>query len=481
MAKLMDNHQTQSLSPKVLALAKRLHRALRPEWEQMTFAADIEVLVNLGAWTRTWRVAPIPLELEHRQVELVVSANDSGGLAKGLESGTDALVVDFDDTFSPTWANVLQGYANLQKLGNSALEPILLMRPRPLYLSEAHLLIEGQPAIAGLLDLCVYLFYLYKRWAKHHRGLYVYLPKIETLAQAQLWERAMVQAEEALDLPYGSVRVGLQIETLPAALQAEALLYALRHRTFGLNAGRWDYVFSILKKIGHDPKHLLPDREGLGMDQAFLQAYEQVIVQTCYDHGAQAIGGTAALMPDAENPAPVLRQVALDKAREARQGFGAAWAGLPSLVETVRGAFPGKFHPGLMARNPAAHLMDAPKAKKLKAEAVRNTLGIALEYLTAWLEGQGWILRQGRIEDTATAELARAQLWQWLKHRVLLDDGSRFTQERYLEWRSEALTGLKSPKAQTAAEILDELVLAPECPDYFPRLAYPRLTALGDG
>lgn len=463
-----------------MALLEAFHQALGPDWLELK-PADMGSLVRLGAWARSWKVAPIPLELQERRVELVVSASDTSGLKEGLDSGTDALVVDFDDTFSPTWANVLQGYGNLQRLGRHPERVVLLLRPRPLYLSEGHLEMAGKPAIAGLLDLGVYLFYCHKRWAGPGRGLYVYLPKIETLAEARLWEKAIRWLEDALDLPYGVVRVGIQIETLPAALQAEALLYTLRQRAFGLNAGRWDYVFSILKKIGHDPKHLLPDRDSLGMDQVFLQAYEQVIVQACYDHGAQAIGGTAALVPEGKNPARVLGQVASDKAREARQGFVAAWAGSPSLVGTVRTAFPGRFYPGLMARDPAIHLLDAPTAKKLKAEAVRDTLGIALEYLSAWLEGKGWILRRGRIEDTATAELARAQLWQWLKHQAPLEDGSPFTRERYLQWRDQALAQLESPKAQTAARILDGLVLAPECPDYFPRLAYPYLLGLPEG
>ena len=451
------------LNPEVLQLAEQLHRVVGKPFTPLSHWTPAQMD---GPWNGEWKVAPIPEELQQRRVELVVSANDTQGIAEGLRSGSEAMVLDFDDTFSPTWANVLQANKNLEQLTTNH---ILLLRPRPLYLLESNVQIHGQEAIAGLLDLSAYL----ANRRNSHR-LYIYIPKLETLTEAEQWDAVLTEAERALSLPENTIRVGIQIETLPAAFQAEALLYVFRERAFGLNAGRWDYVFSLTKHLGRDRNCVLPERDHLGMEQPFLQAYEQVMVQVSHKHGAQAIGGSAALVPDAANPEPVLKRVAADKAREASLGFDAAWAGHPALVEVVRSAFVAKSKIMPIA-NPRENLLNIEPATTLQPPLVRDTLNLALNYLAVWLQGQGVLVRGGRTEDIATVELARTQLWQWVHHRMPLVSGVIFDAETYQTWRAEEVAALGTGSARLAGELLDQLVLARQCPDYFTRMAYPYL------
>jgi len=455
------------LSDEILNLVEKLQAVLdKPLVPQATWIPE----TLDGPWSGEWVVAAIPEELRTRRVELVVCASDVQGIAEGLDSGA-GMVLDFDDTFSPTWNNVAQAYANLCKLKQLEVsrekEPILVLRPRPLYLSENHLRVGGRAAIAGLVDLSVYLVY------RRGGGLYIYLPKLESIEEAETWDALLNQAEQGLNLPPNAIRVGIQIETLPAAFQAEALLYTLKHRAFGLNAGRWDYVFSLVKKLGKEQHYVLPEREHIGMNQAFLQAYEQVIVQICHKHQAQAIGGSAALVP--ENP-QAMQRVAADKAREANQGFHAAWAGHPALVETVRSAFVGnRVKPLVDSR---MDLTEIEPARTLEPVLVHDTLDLALSYLASWLQGQGVLNRKGRIEDVATAELARAQLWQWVYHQMPLTGGGCLDAATYKHWKDAELEKLSQSTAGLAGQLLDQLVLTPWCPSYFTLLAYPYLTRL---
>ncbi|UQN08180.1 malate synthase A [Deinococcus sp. QL22] len=405
-----------------------------------------------------WQVAPLPDELQTRWVEQLVEASQTAALEQALTAKPDALVVDFDDTFSPTAANLQAGYANLVQLrGRST--PLVMLRPRPLYMEEAN------GACASLHDLAVFV-----EACPERETLYVYLPKLEFPAEAEFWNDLLTQTERQFGRALYSIRVCLQIETLPAAFYADELLYALRHRAFGLNAGRWDYVFSAIKWLGQDPSFCFPERGELHMGQPSMRAYEQQLARVCARRGAQAIGGTAALAPDLHHPELALALVRADKEREASQGYVAAWAGLPGLIPTVRAVFqsppPVSRPPPMTEQQVAAELLAFPRAQAVPLPAVREAIDISVTYFRAWLAGHGVIVRQGRVEDTATAELARTQLWQWVHHCLPLDTGEALTPERF-----EALLLEGADPQEPAARLLRALVHSPTCPAFFPAVA----------
>nr|WP_246580794.1 malate synthase A [Deinococcus aestuarii] len=406
-----------------------------------------------------WQVASPPGELRARQVEQLVEASDAGALGQALAAGPDALIFDFDDTFSPTSANVRAGHANLGRLRGHT-RPLVMMRPRPLYMRE-----PGSTDSATVGDLAAFVEAFRER-----EYLYVYIPKLEFPHEAEFWRDLLDETERQYGRAPNSIRVCLQIETLPGAFHAEELLYVLRERAFGLNAGRWDYVFSAVKWLGREEGFCLPERAQLHMGQPSMRAYEEHLARVCARRGAQAIGGTAALAPDPADPEPALAVVRADKEREAARGYVAAWAGLPGLIPTVRAAFqaapPAAPPPPLPEEEVAAGLLAFPRAEEVPLAAVREVVGVATSYFRAWLGGRGVIVRQGRVEDTATAELARAQLWGWVHHRLPLDTGEALTPERFEELLAEG-----ADPQEPAARLLRALVLTDTCPAFFPQVA----------
>ncbi|GAA5512879.1 malate synthase A [Deinococcus carri] len=405
-----------------------------------------------------WQVAPPPAELRARQVEQLVEPSDAAAIESALAAGPDALIFDFDDTFSPTPQNVRAGHANLRSLPRTG-GPLPMTRPRPLYMEDA----EG--GSASIRDLAAFVEAFAGR-----ETLYVYLPKLEFPAEAEFWQDLLAETERLTGREPNSLRVCIQIETLPGAFYADELLYALRGRAFGLNAGRWDYVFSAVKWLGENHRFCLPERGELNMGQPSMQAYEQNLARVCARRGAQAIGGTAALAPDPADPEPALAVVRADKEREASQGFVAAWAGLPDLIPTVRAVFQSAPPASPPAPKPeeevAAELLAFPRAAEVPLSAVREAIGVTTDYFRAWLAGQGVIVRKNRVEDTATAELARAQLWQWVHHRIPLEGGEALTPEYF-----EALLADSTDPREPAARLLRALVLSGTCPPFFPAAA----------
>ncbi len=445
------------LTPEALALAAHLHAELLADWEALALPArwspENEGAAVPGDWPSVdWQAASVPLSLAGRRAELIVAASSAAAVEAGLEAGADAVVLDLDDVFSPRDGNLGRAYANFQRY--AAVPRPFLTRLRPLAHREGRVGFGGQPAVAGLLDLAAYA------WAFRGREVVVYLPKLDAVPEAEFWRRALALTETWLGLPARSVRTCLQIETLPGLMNAEALLYALRGYAYGLNAGRWDYVFSVVKHLGERPGYRLPERARLTMNEPSMLAYALHIVSVCRAHGAQAVGGTAAVALSGE-PEPdrrALEGVWADKQREAAQGFVAAWAGSPELLGTVRGAFGGTVPPPPAGDHRRAALA-LPVADSIPEGAVKDAVGVALGVFAAWLDGVGDVARAGRSEDTATAELARAQLWHWHR-RGLLSAGD------YLTWRREAL-----PDAAPAAQLLDRLVLPEVCAPYFPAVA----------
>ncbi|WP_207795301.1 aldolase/citrate lyase family protein [Deinococcus koreensis] len=486
------------LTPAAHALAEHLHEGLRSRWMALH---DPPPPGEASSTIHQFQAAPIPDDLRGRRVELIVEASDLAMLRRALNSDADAVVIDFDDTFSPTRANVQAAYDALAWATGS--DKPLLVRPRALYAVEPGLNFGG-PGIASLCDLSAVLA------ARPGRPPHVYIPKLETVMEARFWHDALALAEAHLGLEPDTVRVCLQIETYWGLLRADELLHALHTRAYGLNAGRWDYVFSLVKHLGATRTTPIPPRSALTMDVPAMRAYAEQLVQVCRQHGAEAIGGTASLAPDPANPEPALDAVRADKEREAAQGFTAAWAGLPELVEAVRGGLAllitpqsaarpaplkgsqesltlpplegrwpggpeGLNGPGRPTTLDELHrvaqtrlhtLTDLPTPTLLPLSEVRDATGLALDVFAAWLEGRGVVVRGGRVEDTATAELARALLWQWVRVGAPLDDGTVLSAERYLHERRSLM-----PDDEGAARLLDDLVLARECPAYFPREA----------
>ncbi len=452
------NPPSVSLSPAAQALAQHLHTELRERWALLPGETPASYTLSSA------RAVPVPDDLKGRRAELIVEASDLGMLRRALESDADAVAVDFDDTFSPTPQNVQAAYDALAWVTRSP-KP-LLARTRALYATESYLNFGG-PGIAALCDLSALLA------ARPERPVHLYIPKLETPAEAQFWQEALLVAEQFLGLAPNTVRACLQIETFSGLMNIGAIFQRLAPRTYGLNAGRWDYVFSLTKHLGSTQKGLqrttpLPPRSQLTMDVDAMRAYAEYLVQVCRAHGAEAIGGTASLAPDPADPQPALAAVLADKQREAAQGFTAAWAGLPELLEPVRRGFDhakqtGTFDPGADLYQ---RLTSLPDPSPIAVADVQDAIGLALAVFGAWYEGRGVVVRKGRIEDTATAELARAQLWQWVQVGAVLDDGQPLTPERY---RAERQGLCADP--EPAARLLDTLVLSETCPDYFPHVA----------
>jgi malate synthase len=456
-------------APLALHLIGVLHRELRPGWAECRAQLLSPSVISQCA---DYQVQPVPAELRGRRAELIVEASDTLAIRAALDSGAHALVLDLDDTFSPTRANVCAAYRAAPELVReiAARGQVLLMRPRALYASELHVespdIDTARPAIASLCDLAVVLS------ARPGQPIPVYIPKLETVTQARFWDDALSLIERELGWPRFAVPVCLQIETWSGLLGADELLYTLRHRAYGLNAGRWDYVFSLIKMLGREPVRRsvpVPTRADLSMDHDSMRAYAEVLVRLAGRRGAEAIGGSAALAPDPADPLPALRRVEADKRREAAQGFTAAWAGLPVLLEAVEAGLNGVTSEPLEAEPPArtlVRLLALPEVGTLPLATVQDTIGLALDVIAAWYAGRGVIVRRGSIEDTATAELARAQLWQWVRCRAVLTTGEVFSPERYLSER-----GAQRPSHVPESRLLDALVLSDDCPAYFPRFA----------
>ena len=479
----------QNLNPEALALACHLHQALRPQWQQLNASPPI---FSSTSALPNYQASSVPDDLRGRVVELIVEASDLSALAAALASDADAVVLDFDDTFVPSAANLQTAYSALA-LAIASDKP-LLARPRALYAvnqQDSELYTEGldteeldteELEIASLCNLSAVIT------ARPQCPIHLYIPKLETLAEAQFWQDALTLTEQFLDLLPNTIKVCLQIETFAGVLNADALLYTLRGRAYGLNAGRWDYVFSLTKHLGQTNLIALPPRSQLTMNVDAMQAYAEALVRVCQQRGAEAVGGTAAVAPDPSQPQLALKAVTEDKMREASQGFTAAWAGLPQLLDAVRAGFKANLGQGkakalapessaqTLQRLTQLPITQLPTPAALAVFDVQESIGVALTVFEAWFAGKGVVVRKGRIEDTATAELARAQLWQWVKVNALLDDETSLTPQRYLQERRAVLAD-----EQRAAQLLDQLVLASNAPAYFPKVAQDLKTALQSG
>ncbi|WP_173921481.1 malate synthase A [Agromyces sp. Marseille-P2726] len=461
-----------------------------------------------------WRVAPAPEALTDRRVEITGPANPAKMAINALNSGARVWLADLEDASSPTWDNVIGSVLNLRDAARGTLaytspegkdyalrsdirRPTVVTRPRGWHLPERHVLVDGEPASGSLVDFGLHFFHTAQLLLDGGRGPYYYLPKLESHLEARLWNDVFLFAQERLGIPRGTIRATVLIETIPAAFEMDEILFELREHASGLNAGRWDYLFSMIKVFRDaGPAFVLPDRSAVSMTAPFMRAYTELLVKTCHRRGAAAMGGMAAFIPNRRDPEvtdAAIRKVRDDKRREANDGFDGSWVAHPDLVEICREEFdrvlgdrPNQFdrqRPEVSVS--AQDLLDVASAGGEVTEAgLRNNLYVAVAYVAAWLGGNGAVAIHNLMEDAATAEISRSQVWQQLQNRVVLaDTGQAITPDlvrSVLAEEVERLRGEVDPERfatlyEPAARLIGDLCLSSDYVDFLTLPAYELL------
>jgi malate synthase len=454
-----------------------------------------------------WRIGHIPADLLDRRVE-ITGPVERKMIINALNAPVSCFMADFEDACSPTWDNLIQGQINLADAIRRTIAHVdaatgryyqlaertatLIVRPRGWHLPEKHVHIGGQAVAGALLDFSLFLANNAEELIRRGSGPYFYLPKLESHLEARLWNDVFNTAEEALALPRGAIKATVLIETLPAAFEMDEILFELRERATGLNCGRWDYIFSFIKKLRHRPQSLLPDRATVTMERPFLKSYVELLIKTCHRRGAYAMGGMSACIPvkEPKENAAVMQQVRADKLREARAGHDGTWIAHPGLAAVARGPFdelmPGP-HQLHVLRNEVSvtrdDLLRAP-AGEITEAGVRHCIRVGVQYLEAWLNGTGCVPLYNLMEDAATAEICRAQLWQCVHHGARTSDGQLLTVERFDRLMGEELDrlhGLLGPDRltrgvfPTATRLLEQLVRQDEFEEFLTLPAYELL------
>ena len=484
--------------------ASRLDLLQRRQERQAELDAGVRpdfLVATAGIRESDWRVAPAPADFDDRRVEITGPAEPKM-MINALNSGARVFMADLEDSLSPTWGNVIGGQAALIDAVRRTLTfespegkgyrladrtATLVVRPRGWHLVESGMLVDGVPVSASLFDLGLFLFHNGAELLRRGSGPYLYLAKLESHHEARLWNEVFVHAQEALGMPRGSIRATVLIETILAAFEMDEILYELREHAAGLNAGRWDYLFSGIKKLRAWPELAVPDRSQLTMTVPFMRAYTELLVRTCHRRGAHAIGGMAAFIPNRRDPAVTdvaMARVRDDKERESRDGFDGTWVAHPDLVPLATEIFDGVLgaRPNQKERLRAevsvgsAELLDLRVPGGVVTEAgVRANVRVALAYLDSWLRGVGAAAIDNLMEDAATAEISRSQLWLWKSRSVVLNDGSVFDPARYRVIRDEELArlgGAEEGRLAEAADLLDRLVLDDDFAEFLTLRAY---------
>lgn len=509
------------LTPEALEFVVALEREFRPtrkhllaqraERQRRIDAGEMPDFLSSTKRIRedaSWRVGSIPDDLQNRRVE-ITGPVERKMMINALNSGANVFMADFEDANSPTWRNILQGQRNLRDAVDRTITYMspdgklytlndriatLMVRPRGWHLVEKHVLVDGESVSASLFDFGMYVFHQAEKLLEMGTGPYFYLPKLEGHLEARLWNSVFEYAQERLGLPRGTIKATVLIETILAAFEMEEILYELKDHIVGLNAGRWDYLFSIIKKFSSVPDFVLPDRAQLTMTVPFMRAYTELLVKTCHRRGAHAIGGMAAFIPSRKDPVVnerALAKVTEDKVRESRDGFDGTWVAHPDLVSVARkpfdevlGTVPHQKHRLRDDVNVSAQdLLDFKvEGGRVTEAGLRNNISVALQYLAAWLSGQGAVGIFNLMEDAATAEISRSQVWQWLHHRgVVLADGRAVTPELYRailpdELRNvEKIVGVEtfqSGRFQLAMRLFNHLVMQRQFTEFLTIEAY---------
>jgi malate synthase len=459
-----------------------------------------------------WRVAAPAPGLVDRRVE-ITGPTDRKMTINALNSGAKVWLADFEDANTPLWENMVSGQLNLigaldrtldftseegksYQLGPDADLATIVVRPRGWHLDEKHLLVDGQRVSGSLFDFALYFFHCARRQLEKGSGPYFYLPKIESHLEARLWNDAFNLAQDSLGIPRGTIRATVLIETIPAAFEMEEILYELRDHSAGLNAGRWDYLFSVIKKFrSRGQEFVLPERNSVTMTAPFMRAYTELLVKTCHQRGAHAMGGMAAFIPSRRDPevnAVALAKVREDKTRESGDGFDGSWVAHPDLVPLCREVFDAALgdRPNQLTRQrddvsvSASDLLAVSKTPGTITEAgLRNNISVGLQYLTSWLGGNGAVAIFNLMEDAATAEISRSQVWQWMHNGVRLDDGQPVTRdlaeriiaEESATIREAAGPAFDEPRFEQAAALFSAVALADDYADFLTLPAYEEM------
>ena len=486
-----------------------LLQARRQHSRRISQGANLDFLPETASIREdtSWRVADPAPGLEDRRCELVSPANRKMAV-HALNSGADIWLADLEDATAPSWKNLVQGQLNLfdavrgqlsydesngERLSVGEHRPTLVMRPRGWHLCEKHLAVDSRPMSASLVDFGLYFFHNAQKLIDLGAGPYFYLPKIENHHEARLWNDVFVFAQNQLGIPQGTIRATVLIETITAAFEMEEILYELREHCSGLNAGRWDYIFSYVRTFAHrGEEFVLPDRDKITMTTPFMRAYTSLLVSTCHKRGAHAIGGPAAVNPtlqDEERRLRALNVVRAEKEREAAEGFDGSWVAHPALVETCRTAYAAvlgtKHDQRDVQRNvqvTADDLISLDGVQQtISLQGVRTNVSVALRYLASWIGGRGAVAIDTLMEDAATVEISRAQLWQWLFHESQLAEGPFVTRDLLDRVVDEEMTKLTrglddrhTERYQQARGVLEETAFGEYLPGFFTTYAYVR-------
>jgi len=451
-----------------------------------------------------WRVAPPAPGLEDRRVE-ITGPVDAKMTINALNSGAKVWLADMEDSSTPTWGNVIRGQVNLidalerridfttpegkeYRLNPAQELPTIVVRPRGWHLPEKHLLINGKPMAGGIVDFGLFFFHNARRLIAQGTGPYFYLPKIENHLEARLWNDIFIQAQDLLGIPQGTIRATVLIETITAAFEMEEILYELRDHAAGLNAGRWDYLFSVIKNFRtRGPRFVLPDRNQITMTAPFMRAYTEQLVRACHRRGAMAIGGMSAFVPNRRDPvanANAMEKVRADKTREANDGFDGSWVAHPDLVPVAMEVFDDMlgWNPNQISRlredvetDDRALLDVAGTQGTITEQGIRDNLWVGIQYIESWLRGHGAVALNNLMEDAATAEISRSQIWQWIHSQAITDQGELITfdwVQEMLEEEFAKMPRFDADRFDDAREIFEAVALGEEFPAFLTLSAY---------
>jgi malate synthase len=450
-----------------------------------------------------WICAPIPPDLRDRRVE-ITGPTDRKMVINALNSGAKMFMADFEDANSPAWENMVEGQINLRDAIRRSIEftnpegkkyqlneqvAVLLVRPRGWHLLEKHLLIDDEPVAGGLFDFGLFFFHNAKELIARGSGPYFYLPKMESHLEARIWNDVFKLAQDELGIPPGTIRATVLIETIPAAFEMDEILYELREHSAGLNCGRWDYIFSCIKRFRNKPDFLLADRALITMTTHFMRSYSLLCIQTCHRRNTFAMGGMAAQIPVKNDPAAneeAFAKVRADKEREARDGHDGTWVAHPGMVKLALDAFNEKMpQPNQIDRKceemniSPNDLLDFGPSEPITETGLRQNISVGVQYLEAWLRGHGAVPLFNLMEDAATAEISRAQVWQWIRHpRGMLDDGRKVTKELFRSVLAEELAKVKrfpEDKFESARELFDRITTDDDFAEFLTLPGYERL------
>ena len=504
------------LTPEALGFVAGLHRSFdRRRLDLLRARTDRQAAFDAGARPDflaetasvrdgDWSISPVPPDLRDRRVE-ITGPVDRKMIINALNSGASVFMADFEDATAPTWSNLLEGQINLRDANARAIgfdDPrsgrryelgedvaTLIVRPRGWHLMEKHVLIDGEPASGSLFDFGLYFFHNARTLLDRGSGPYFYLPKIEGHLEARLWNDVFVAAQEALGIPRGTIKATVLIETILAAFEMDEILYELREHSAGLNCGRWDYIFSFIKKFRNDPSCVLPDRGEVAMTRPFMRSYSLLAIKTCHRRNAHAIGGMAAQIPirnDEKANEEALAKVRADKEREAADGHDGTWVAHPGLVPVAREIFDRSMPEANQIHRrrqdvdvAAADLLDVPQGDVTEA-GLRQNVNVGIRYLEAWLRGSGCVPLYNLMEDAATAEISRTQVWQWLRHGARLDDGRAVDRAMFDAVREEVMAGIReelggayaASRFDDAAALFAEMSASEEFSEFLTLPAY---------